>query len=125
MTVHVPEPLLQPVRTTCPYCGLRCGVLAQPDGRGDATIAGDPERPSNGGRLCSEGAAPGETLGLAGRLLHPTLYGARVSWDEALGAVAGGLSRIVAEHGAEAIAFYLSGQLLTEDYYVANRLRKG
>jgi assimilatory nitrate reductase catalytic subunit len=125
MTVHVPEPSLQPVRTTCPYCGVGCGILAQPDGRGGATISGDPDHPSNSGRLCSKGSALGETLGLGGRLLHPTVRGARVSWDAALDAIASGLSRIAAEHGPDAIAFYLSGQLLTEDYYVANKLMKG
>jgi assimilatory nitrate reductase catalytic subunit len=125
MTVHAPEPSLPPVRTTCPYCGVGCGVLAQPDGNGGATIAGDPDHPANRGRLCSKGSALGETLGLDGRLLHPILHGARASWDEALEATAGGLSRIVAKHGPEAIAFYLSGQLLTEDYYVANKLMKG
>lgn len=123
MTVHVPEPSAAAVRTTCPYCGVGCGVLAQPDGHGGAAIAGDPDHPSNRGRLCSKGSALGETLGLEGRL--PMLRGARASWDEALDAVAGGLSSVAAEHGPEAIAFYLSGQLLTEDYYVANKLMKG
>jgi assimilatory nitrate reductase catalytic subunit len=126
MTVHVQDSSLAPaVRTTCPYCGVGCGVLAAPDGRGGAAIAGDPEHPSNFGRLCSKGSALGETLGLDSRLLHPMVGGVRASWDEALDAIAGGLSRIVAEHGPEAVAFYLSGQLLTEDYYVANKLMKG
>ena len=61
------------VRTTCPYCGVGCGVLAKPDGRGGAVIAGDPEHPANFGRLCSKGSALGETLGLSTRLLHPML----------------------------------------------------
>ena len=114
-----------PVRTTCPYCGVGCGVLASPDGRGGATIAGDPEHPSNFGRLCSKGSALGETLGLGTRLLHPEVGGRRASWDAALVHVAAELSRIRAAHGPGAIAFYLSGQLLTEDYYVANKLAKG
>ena len=58
-------------RTTCPYCGVGCGVLATPDGKGGAAIAGDPEHPANSGRLCSKGSALGETLGLETRLLHP------------------------------------------------------
>jgi assimilatory nitrate reductase catalytic subunit len=126
MTVDVSDQSLAPaVRTTCPYCGVGCGVLAAPDGRGGAAIAGDPDHPSNFGRLCSKGFALGETLGLESRLLHPMVGGVRASWEEALDAVASGLSRIVAEHGPEAVAFYLSGQLLTEDYYVANKLMKG
>jgi assimilatory nitrate reductase catalytic subunit len=116
-------------RTTCPYCGVGCGVLAKPDGLGGATIAGDPEHSANFGRLCSKGSALGQTLGLEGRLLHPMVRrnGAltRASWTEALDEVADGLRRTIAQHGPEAVAFYLSGQLLTEDYYVANKLMKG
>src|SRR6202049_778167 len=118
------------VRTTCPYCGVGCGVLAQPDGRGGAAIAGDPTHPANLGRLCSKGSALGETVGLEGRLLHPMLRRtdgmlARSSWAEALDQVAGGLRAIIERDGPDAVAFYLSGQLLTEDYYVANKLMKG
>ena len=114
-----------PIRTTCPYCGVGCGVLASPDGHGGASIAGDPEHPSNFGRLCSKGSALGETLGLGRRLLYPEVGRRRASWDDALDHVAAELSRIRAAHGPGAIAFYLSGQLLTEDYYVANKLAKG
>ena len=122
MTAHVPE---QTVRTTCPYCGVGCGVLATPDGQGGAGIAGDPEHPANLGRLCSKGSALGETLSLEDRLLHPQVDGVRQSWESALGTVAGGLRKAAETHGPDAIAFYLSGQLLTEDYYVANKLAKG
>ncbi|GBU17667.1 MULTISPECIES: nitrate reductase [Methylobacterium] len=122
MTAHAPEPT---VRTTCAYCGVGCGVLATPDGQGGAAIAGDPDHPANFGRLCSKGSALGETLGLEDRLLHPMLDGRRASWEEALGAVAGGLRRTIERHGPDSVAFYLSGQLLTEDYYVANKLAKG
>ncbi len=118
------------VRTTCPYCGVGCGVLAKLDGRGGALIAGDPEHPANFGRLCSKGSALGETLGLQTRLLHPMLRQAdgtlaQVSWDDALARVADGFADTIARHGPNAVAFYLSGQLLTEDYYVANKLMKG
>jgi len=127
MNIHVPAPA---VRTTCPYCGVGCGVLATPDGAGGTTIAGDPNHPGNFGRLCSKGAALGETLALRTRLLHPMLRQhdgalARVDWDQALTRVADGFRRIVERHGPNAVAFYLSGQLLTEDYYVANKLMKG
>ena len=118
------------VKTTCPYCGVGCGVLAKPDGRGGAMIAGDPDHPANFGRLCSKGSALGETLALDQRLLHPMMRTrsggyARVKWDDALDAVAKGFERTIASYGADAAAFYLSGQLLTEDYYVANKLMKG
>jgi len=113
------------VRTTCPYCGVGCGVLATPDGKGGAAIAGDPDHPANAGRLCSKGSALGETLGLETRLLHPIVDGTRTSWARALDHVADRLTAIEQAHGPDAIAFYLSGQLLTEDYYVANKLAKG
>src|SRR5436309_2509906 len=124
------DPDLRAISTTCPYCGVGCGILATPDGRGGAAISGDPGHPANSGRLCSKGAALGETLGLATRLLHPMLRQsdgtlARVDWDQALGRVAGGFARIIERDGPDAIAFYLSGQLLTDDYYIANKLMKG
>ena len=112
------------VRTTCPYCGVGCGLVASREGM-RIEIAGDPEHPANAGRTCSKGASLGETLGLEGRLLHPEIRGARASWDEALDFVANGFKRTIAEHGPDAVAFYVSGQLLTEDYYVANKLMKG
>ncbi len=109
------------VRTICPYCGVGCGVLIDEDGK----VAGDPEHPANSGRLCSKGAALSETLGLSGRLLRPKIAGCEAEWDEALDLVAHGFQTTLAEHGPEAIAFYVSGQLLTEDYYVVNKLAKG
>lgn len=117
-------------RTTCPYCGVGCGVRATPDGRGGAVITGDIDHPANHGRLCSKGSALGETLGLGSRVLHPLKRNEaggydRIGWNDALDAVASGLRSVIADHGPEAIAFYLSGQLLTEDYYVANKLAKG
>ncbi|MBV8392085.1 MAG: molybdopterin-dependent oxidoreductase [Alphaproteobacteria bacterium] len=113
------------VRTTCPYCGVGCGIVATPDGRGGAGIAADNEHPANRGRICSKGAALGETLSLRDRLLHPELDGRRVSWGTALDTVASGFRDVIEKHGPDAVAFYVSGQLLTEDYYVANKLIKG
>ncbi len=117
-------------KTTCPYCGVGCGVVATPDGVGGAGIAGDAEHPANFGRLCSKGSALGETLSLEGRLLDPMLRTRgggyeSVSWDVALDRVAEGFAHTLKTHGPDALAFYLSGQLLTEDYYVANKLMKG
>ncbi|MBZ9809908.1 MULTISPECIES: nitrate reductase [unclassified Mesorhizobium] len=113
------------VRTTCPYCGVGCGVLAKVIADGQVSVRGDPDHPANFGRLCSKGSALAETIGLDGRLLQPEIHGRRGSWDEALDLVASTFSRTIAEHGPDAVAFYVSGQLLTEDYYVANKLMKG
>ncbi|WP_158743168.1 nitrate reductase [Acidisphaera sp. L21] len=113
------------VRTTCPYCGVGCGVLARPTGPEFAEIAGDPVHPANFGRLCVKGTALGETLSLQNRLLYPEIAGARASWDDALGLVAAKFRDTIAEHGPDSVALYVSGQLLTEDYYAANKLAKG
>jgi assimilatory nitrate reductase catalytic subunit len=114
-----------PTRTTCPYCGVGCGVVATPQEDGAVAIMGDVQHPANFGRLCSKGSSLGETLSLDDRLHHPEIAGRRGSWDEALDLVARRFSETIAEHGPEAVAFYGSGQLLTEDYYVANKLMKG
>jgi assimilatory nitrate reductase catalytic subunit len=124
------DPHLRATRTTCPYCGVGCGVLATPDDSGGAAISGDPEHPANFGRLCSKGSALGETLGLENRLLYPLIRCSKgtmeqVAWTDALDHVAHRLKHIVMRDGPGAVAFYLSGQLLTEDYYVANKLMKG
>ncbi|HEY4134848.1 MAG TPA: molybdopterin-dependent oxidoreductase [Alphaproteobacteria bacterium] len=120
------------VRTTCPYCGVGCGVIASvPRGDGSGhpvgpvAVSGDPDHPANFGRLCSKGSALGETLSLDDRLLHPLVAGRRAAWGEALDLVAERFAATVAEHGPDSVAFYVSGQLLTEDYYVANKLMKG
>src|SRR6476620_10023625 len=90
------------IRTTCPYCGVGCGILAKPDMQGGAIIAGDPRHPANLGRLCSKGAALSETLGLENRLLQPMLRRAdgtlaQLPWDSALDRVAGGFARTMAQ----------------------------
>jgi len=117
------------VRTTCPYCGVGCGVKATPKGDGAVDIAGDINHPANQGRLCVKGSALGETVSLEGRLLYPQMRDEdglrRVSWDSALDKIAASWRAIIDEHGPDAVAFYVSGQLLTEDYYIANKLMKG
>jgi assimilatory nitrate reductase catalytic subunit len=123
-------PHARAVRTTCPYCGVGCGIVASVDRQGAATVSGDPAHPANFGRLCSKGSALAETVSLEQRLLHPMLRQAdgsllRADWNTALTKVADGLRAILDRDGPDAIAFYLSGQLLTEDYYVANKLMKG
>ena len=113
------------VRTTCAYCGVGCGIEATVVGPRSVEISGDKAHPANFGSLCSKGTWLGETLGLEGRLLHPMIGEQQVGWDRALDEVAGRLRQTIAEHGPESVAFYLSGQLLTEDYYIANKLAKG
>lgn len=112
------------VCTTCPYCGVGCGVVARSDAEG-VSITGDSSHPANQGRLCSKGSALGETVDLDGRLLNPRLHGEDVDWDDAIGLVAEKFRAAIDEHGPDSVAFYVSGQLLTEDYYVANKLMKG
>ena len=118
------------VRTTCPYCGTGCGVQVRVEG-GAPVVAGDPTHPANLGRLCVKGSALGDTLDSGERLLQPQLRSRAyaptrpVSWSRALDEVAGRFRRVIDEHGPEAVAWYVSGQLLTEDYYVANKLVKG
>ena len=113
------------IRTTCAYCGVGCGISAKVTGPREVRISGDPEHPANRGALCSKGTHLGETVGLEGRLLTPMIGDHRASWDEALDEVAGRLRATIAEHGPDSAALYVSGQLLTEDYYVANKLMKG
>ena len=109
------------IRTTCPYCGVGCGLIVAADG----ALSGDPDHPANHGRLCSKGAALADTLASDGRLLGPQIGGRNASWDEALDLIAGTFKQTIADHGPDAVALYVSGQFLTEDYYVANKLMKG
>jgi assimilatory nitrate reductase catalytic subunit len=116
-----PTDAIAGTRTTCPYCGVGCGVVAKPDG----TIIGDRTHPANFGRLCSKGAALADTLRDDERLRHPEIAGRRASWDKALDTIASRLRDTIDGHGPDAVALYVSGQFLTEDYYVANKLMKG
>lgn len=113
------------IRTTCAYCGVGCGIVARHEGGRSVSIEGDKAHPANHGKLCSKGTYLGETVGLEGRLLHPMIGQQKASWDEALGTVAHSIRDTIERYGPDAVAFYVSGQLLTEDYYVANKLMKG
>ena len=120
------------VRTTCPYCGVGCGVTAQMQNakslRGSANliaVSGDVEHPANLGRLCVKGTNLGATMGQSTRLKSPQIDGADVTWPEAVEHVAKSIQATIRDHGPDSVAFYLSGQMLTEDYYVANKLMKG
>lgn len=116
---------LPETRSTCPYCGVGCGVLLRPSGDGRLDVRGDPDHPANFGRLCSKGSALGQTVGLDQRLLAPQVGGVETDWDSALDLVADTFKSTVAEYGPDSVAFYVSGQLLTEDYFLANKLMKG
>ena len=112
-------------KTTCPYCGVGCGVDAITEQDQLLTVAGSENHPANFGRLCVKGSSLHETVSLKNRLLHPQVEGKTVSWDEALETAAEKFKSIIETDGPDAVAFYLSGQLLTEDYYIANKLMKG
>uniref|UniRef100_UPI00286D8930 molybdopterin-dependent oxidoreductase n=1 Tax=Novosphingobium sp. TaxID=1874826 RepID=UPI00286D8930 len=116
---------MREIRTTCAYCGVGCGIRATVTGERSVTIKGDAEHPANFGKLCSKGTHLGETVGLEGRLLAPMIGDRQTGWDEALDLVAAKMRECIAAHGPDSVAFYVSGQLLTEDYYVANKLMKG
>ncbi|MGS2723710.1 nitrate reductase [Porticoccus sp. GXU_MW_L64] len=118
----------QTVCTTCPYCGVGCGISARinnSDSKKIIAVEGDKKHPANGGRLCVKGSTVHNTMGDHGRLLHPVVDGEQTDWDTAINTVARRLQSVRDQYGSGAIAFYLSGQLLTEDYYVANKLAKG
>lgn len=122
-------------KSTCPYCGVGCGVIIESEGNRVTGVRGDPEHPANFGRLCSKGSSLHLTTSAAvtrqTRLLHPMRRArrgeapVRVGWEDALETAAGEFARIVRDHGPDAVGFYISGQLLTEDYYVFNKLAKG
>ncbi len=111
-------------KTTCPYCGVGCGVkVSVEDGR--PVVAGDENHPANYGKLCLKGQSLAETLSLDDRLLYPMVDGAQTKWSQALDTIAYRFSKTIEEYGPESVAFYVSGQLLTEDYYVVNKFVKG
>ncbi len=122
---------MKEVKTTCPYCGVGCGVLATTDGKRITAVRGDPEHPANFGRLCTKGSTLHLTTTPYGRVLHPEMRlsrdapRTRVSWDVALDTLVEKFATTIATHGPDSVGFYISGQLLTEDYYVFNKLVKG
>jgi assimilatory nitrate reductase catalytic subunit len=121
--VHV-EPARE-VATTCCYCGVGCGMVVTASNNTITMVKGDPSHPANYGHLCTKGASLHLCTDPAARLLYPEVNGERTSWNDALDYTAKKFARIIAEHGPDAVAFYISGQLLTEDYYVFNKLAKG
>jgi len=120
----------QTTASTCCYCGVGCGVLIEHDGEQILGVSGDPTHPANYGKLCSKGSTLHLTGDLAARALYPQLRlgkglaRARTDWDSALDHAASVFARTIAEHGPDSVAFYISGQLLTEDYYAFNKLAR-
>lgn len=115
-------------KTTCPYCGVGCGVnlSIKANENGDfPPVSGDQSHPANRGKLCVKGSNLAQTLSQDGRLLSPVVDGEQTHWQPAIDEVASRITQIIDEHGPDAFAFYLSGQILTEDYYVANKFAKG
>ncbi|MBO9489375.1 nitrate reductase [Endozoicomonas sp. G2_1] len=113
------------VQTSCPYCGVGCGLDVTKAGNMPVSLQGSSDHPANYGRLCIKGTNLLETIDREGRLLAPEVNGQTVTWPQATDYVAEQFNKIIAEHGPDAVAFYVSGQILTEDYYVANKLIKG
>ncbi len=118
-------------RSTCCYCGTGCGVVIDAEDGRITGVRGDKAHPANFGRLCAKGAALADSARLDYRLLHPQLRDSRtaprrrVGWDEALDHAAKRFADTIRAYGPDSVAFYLAGQLLTEDYYVFNKLAKG
>ena len=126
---------LTEIKTTCCYCGVGCGMIATTDGKQITAVRGDPDHPANFGRLCTKGSSLHLTMRPAlqqqARLLTPQLRRSRdairsnASWDETQAFIAQKFAKTIDEHGPDSVAIYVSGQLLTEDYYVFNKLAKG
>ncbi|HEX5357847.1 MAG TPA: molybdopterin-dependent oxidoreductase [Aquabacterium sp.] len=125
----------QTTRATCPYCGTGCGVLIESRQGRIINVQGDPQHPANFGRLCTKGSTlhltAAETVTQQTRLLAPMRRDQRgeapapIAWETAMEEAADKLAGIIRQHGPDAVGFYGSGQLLTEDYYVLNKLAKG
>ena len=126
---------MQETKSTCPYCGVGCGVIIESHGPQITGVRGDPTHPANFGRLCTKGSTlhltASSPITLQTRLLQPLRRAQRgdapqpLSWDAALGLATEKFADIIQRHGPNAVGFYVSGQLLTEDYYVFNKLAKG
>ncbi|TPG27352.1 nitrate reductase [Variovorax guangxiensis] len=126
---------MRETQSTCPYCGVGCGVIIESEGTQITGVRGDPAHPANFGRLCTKGSTLHLTATAAvtmqTRLLHPMRRTARgtapsaIGWHEALDTATAKFAQVIRDHGPDAVGFYISGQLLTEDYYVFNKLAKG
>ncbi|GAB7530033.1 nitrate reductase [Pseudomonas sp. 3A(2025)] len=129
LTTQPPAPL-RTTASTCCYCGVGCGVLIEHDDVRIHGVSGDPQHPANFGRLCSKGSSLHLTGDMSSRALYPELRLSKsltrsvTDWDTALDHATGVFAQTIAEHGPDSVAFYISGQLLTEDYYAFNKLAR-
>ena len=121
-------------KSTCCYCGTGCGVIIETNGEKITGVRGDPDHPANFGKLCTKGTTLALTMSpsaLSGRARYPELRNARdqartrADWDSTLDHLADRFAATIREYGPDSVGFYVSGQLLTEDYYVFNKLAKG
>ena len=119
-------------RTICSYCGVGCGILVEKDRKGTILVSGDPDYPVNKGMLCSKGKNLNYVAqDTSDRILYPEMRWSRnhamqrVSWDTALDRAAAVFKSIIEKHGPDSVGFYVSGQCLTEEYYLVNKLTKG
>ncbi|MBC7605031.1 MAG: nitrate reductase, partial [Ramlibacter sp.] len=130
--MHAPKELQ--IKSTCCYCGTGCGVIIDSDGERITDVHGDPDHPANFGKLCSKGSTLAFTMSpsaLSGRARYPEQRTSRAQprtrsdWNTTLDHLADRFAKTIREHGPDSVGFYVSGQLLTEDYYVFNKLAKG
>lgn len=119
-------------KSTCCYCGVGCGITVHKERDGKLRVEGDKDYPVNKGMLCSKGMNLHYTaMDTSDRLLYPEMRYSRnsprqrVSWDQALERTAAVFKTFINKYGPESVAFYASGQCLTEEYYVINKLIKG
>jgi ferredoxin-nitrate reductase len=119
-------------KTTCSYCGVGCGMVVKKDRRGKITVEGDKDHPVNKGMLCSKGMNLHYAMqDRSDRLLYPEMRYSRshpyqrVTWDQAIQRAAAVFKSITQTYGPDSVGFYVSGQCLTEEYYVVNKLVKG
>jgi ferredoxin-nitrate reductase len=119
-------------KSTCCYCGVGCGVVVNKEKNGSITLQGNKDHPVNKGMLCSKGLNLHYTVNdKSDRLLYPQMRYSKsmpmqkVSWDDALERTAAVFKTFINKYGPDSVAFYASGQCLTEEYYVVNKLMKG
>ncbi|NOT15160.1 MAG: molybdopterin-dependent oxidoreductase, partial [Methylotenera sp.] len=123
--------MIKQTKSTCCYCGVGCGVIIHSKNEQIVDVKGDPDHPANFGRLCTKGSTLHLTAKLDNRLLYPEMRTqrdtprVRATWDASLDFVVEKFAQTIETHGPDSVAFYISGQLLTEDYYVFNKLAKG
>tara|TARA_R110002012_G_scaffold322090_1_gene555086 strand:+ start:7526 stop:11050 length:3525 start_codon:yes stop_codon:yes gene_type:complete len=120
------------IKTTCSYCGVGCGIVAEVDAQNKVQVEGDQDHPVNQGMLCSKGRNLHYVVNdTSDRILYPEMRWSRshprerVSWDDGLDRAAGVFKSLIQKYGPNSVGFYISGQCLTEEYYIANKLTKG